>query len=62
MQYAKLKYDATAEQDSLIIGRAEKLAGKRGVSISYLEELYVPHALAGVMAQNTAQAAEEKHV
>lgn len=28
----------------------------------YLEESYVPHALVGVMAQNTAAAAKEKHV
>ncbi len=30
--------------------------------MKYLEEAYVPHALAGVMAQNTAKAAKEKHV
>lgn len=30
--------------------------------IAYLEELYVPHALVGVMAQNTASTAKEKHV
>ena len=29
---------------------------------SYLEELYVPHPLVGVMAQNTAAAAKESHV
>lgn len=29
---------------------------------AYLEELYVPHALVGVMAQNTIAAANEKHV
>lgn len=29
---------------------------------AYLEEPYVPHALVGVMAQNTAAAAKEKHV
>ena len=29
---------------------------------AYLEELYVPHALVGVMAQNTMAAANEKHV
>lgn len=29
---------------------------------SYLEELYVPHALVGVMAQNTASSANKKHV
>jgi aryl-alcohol dehydrogenase-like predicted oxidoreductase len=30
--------------------------------ISYLEEPYVPHALAGVMAQNKPAAANEKHI
>lgn len=30
--------------------------------LAYLEEPYVPHALVGVMAQNTAAAAKEKHV
>lgn len=30
--------------------------------ISYLEELYIPHKLVGVMAQNTAASANEKHV
>ena len=29
---------------------------------AYLEEAYAPHALVGVMAQNTAAAAKEKHV
>lgn len=29
---------------------------------AYLEELYVPHPLVGVMAQNTATAAKESHV
>ena len=29
---------------------------------AYLEELYVPHPLVGVMAQNTAAAAKESHV
>lgn len=101
--YAKLKYDATVGQDSLIIERVAELAEKHGVSmteislawlltkvtapvvgatkvshiegavkavdlvlsaeeISYLEELYIPHALVGVMAQNTVQTAKEKHV
>lgn len=32
--YAKLKYDATAEQDEIIIGRVMKLAQKRGVSMT----------------------------
>ena len=30
--------------------------------IQYLEEPYVPHALAGVMAQNKPAAVNEKHV
>ena len=101
--YAKFKYDATAEQDGVIIARVQELAGKHGVSmtevslawlltkvtapvvgatkphhvegavkavdftltdeeIRYLEEPYVPHKLAGVMAQNTLAAAKEKHV
>lgn len=91
--YAKFKYDKTAQTDSAIIERVLEIAEKRGVSmsevslawlltkvtspvvgatktshvdtavkavdftltneeISYLEELYVPHALVGVMAQN----------
>ena len=101
--YAKFKYDATAEQDNVIISRVAELAEKRGVTmtevslawlltkvtspvvgatklshiegaakavaltltpeeINYLEELYVPHPLAGVMAQNKREAAKEKHV
>lgn len=101
--YAKLKYDATADQDAVVIGRVAELAGKHGVSMTevslawllkkvaspivgatklqhiegavkavdlvlseeeaaYLEEPYVPHALVGVMAQNTMEAAKEKHV
>ena len=101
--YAKLKYDATADQDNVIIGRVAELAQKHGVSmtevslawlvakvdspivgatklhhiegaaravdleltgeeLTYLEELYVPHPLAGVMAQNKPAAANEKHV
>jgi len=101
--YAKLKYDATADQDNVIIGRVAELAQKHGVSmtevslawliakvaspvvgatkihhiegaaravdleltgeeLTYLEERYVPHPLAGVMAQNKPAAANEKHV
>ena len=96
--YAKFKYDKTAEEDGKIIQRVEELADKKGVSmteislawllakvtspvvgatkfshidgaaravdlqlsqdeIDYLEELYVPHALVGVMAQNGKQKA-----
>ena len=101
--YAKLKYDATRQQDEQIIARVAELADKRGVSmteislawlltkvtapvtgatkfshiegaaaavdlvltdeeIQYLEECYVPHPLVGVMAQNKAETAKEKHV
>ena len=101
--YARLKYDATAKEDGIIISRVAELAGKRGVSMTeislawlltkvtapvvgatklshvtgmanasdicltrdelfYLEEPYVPHALVGVMAQNTAEQAGEDHV
>ena len=96
--FAKFKYDATAEQDNVIIGRVAEIAEKHGVSMTeislawllakvtapvvgatklhhiegavkavdlelapeeflYLEEPYVPHPLAGVMAQNRPAAA-----
>ena len=101
--YAKFKYDATAQQDSVIIGRVSELADRHGVSmtevslawlltkvaspvvgatklhhiegaakavdltltddeLAYLEEPYVPHPLAGVMAQNKRENANERHV
>lgn len=101
--YARLKYDAAAEQDGEIIRRVAELADRRGVTMTeislawlltrvtapvagatrlhhiegaakavdleltaeeldYLEEPYVPHALVGVMAQNTASAAKQAHV
>ena len=101
--YAKFKYDATAEQDNVIISRVAELAGKHGVTMTevslawlltkvtapvvgatklhhiegaakavdlelsvdeifYLEELYVPHPLAGVMAQNKRTNAAKNHV
>lgn len=101
--YAKLKYDATAQQDGEIIRRVAELADRHGVTmteisltwllakvtapvvgatkfhhiegaakavdmnltaeeLAYLEEPYVPHALVGVMAQNTASAAKQAHV
>lgn len=101
--YARLKYDATALQDQLIIDRVIELSQKYNVSmteislawlltkvispvvgatkmhhidgavkavnltlsnqdIAYLEELYVPHQLVGVMAQNTTVTAKEEHV
>ena len=101
--YAKFKYDATADQDNVIIARVAELANRHGVTmtevslawlltkvtapvvgatkphhvegavkavdlnlsaeeIAYLEEPYVPHPLAGVMAQNKSASANEKHV
>lgn len=101
--YARLKYDATARQDVVIIDRVAELAEKRGVSMTevslawllqkvaapvvgatkpchiegaakavdlslteeetaYLEEPYISHKLVGVMAQNTAASAGERHV
>lgn len=101
--YAKFKYDATREQDEIIIRRVAEIAEKRSVSmtevslawlltkvtstvvgatklhhiegavkaveleltadeIAYLEEPYVPHVLAGVMAQNKPSNANDKHV
>ena len=101
--YAKFKYDATAQQDSVIIDRVAELAERHGVTmtevslawlltkvtspvvgatklhhiegaakavelnlsddeLAYLEEPYVPHPLAGVMAQNKRENAKEKHV
>ena len=101
--YAKFKYDATREQDGVIIERVAEIADRRGVSmtevslawlltkvtapvvgatkfhhiegaakavdleldhheITYLEEPYIPHPLAGVMAQNKPANAKEKHV
>ena len=102
-QTAKFKYDATADQDNVIISRVAELAKKHEVTmtevslawlltkvtspvvgatkfhhiegaakavalgltddeISYLEEPYVPHPLAGVMAQNKPADAGKKHV
>ena len=101
--YAKFKYDASAQQDGIIIGRVAEIAERRGVSmtevslawlltkvaspvvgatkfhhvdgaakatdlvlqddeIAYLEAPYVPHPLAGVMAQNKPANARNKHV
>ena len=101
--YARFKYDATAEQDNVIIARVAELAAKHSVTmtevslawlltkvtapvvgatklhhiegaaravdleltpeeLAYLEEPYVPHPLAGVMAQNKPSASKEKHV
>ncbi len=101
--YAHFKYDATADQDNVIIARVAEIAEKHGVTmtevslawlltkvtapvvgatkmhhiegavkavdlalsdeeIAYLEAPYIPHALAGVMAQNKPAASKEKHV
>ena len=98
--YAKFKYDATKEQDEVIIRRVQEIAEKRDITmtevslawlltkvtspvvgatkfhhiegavkaveleltedeIRYLEEPYVPHALAGVMAQNKPDVGKE---
>ncbi|WP_255464847.1 aldo/keto reductase [Candidatus Pantoea multigeneris] len=94
--YARGKYDSTAEQDSVIIERVAELAERHQVSMTeislawlltkvtapvvgatkkdhvdgavnavnlqlspeeilFLEEAYQPHALTGMMAQNTPQ-------
>ena len=53
--YARFKYDLTREQDGKIIQRVIEIAETHGVTmteISYLEELYIPHSLTGIMAQN----------
>ena len=101
--YARFKYDATKDQDEMIIERVAEIAEKNGVSMTevslawllnkvtapvvgmtkphhvegavravdlkltdedmhYLEELYQPHSLAGVMAQNKPANARENHV
>ena len=101
--YARFKYDATAEQDNVIIGRVAEIAERHGVTmtevslawlltkvtapvvgatkyhhiegaakavelnltgeeLNYLEEPYIPHPLAGVMAQNKRTDASKKHV
>ena len=101
--YAKFKYDATKQQDDIIIMRVHDLSQKYGVSmteislawlltkvtapvvgatklhhiegavkaaelslsqddISFLEEPYVPHPLAGVMAQNKPADKNNDHV
>lgn len=101
--YAKFKYDATKEQDEVIIRRVHEIAEKHGVSMTeislawlltkvtspvvgatklhhiegaakavditlsedetaYLEQPYVPHPLAGVMAQNKPANRNDKHV
>ena len=101
--YARLKYDATAAQDALILERVAELADAHGVSmteislawllskvtapvvgatkfshidgavaavelslsqeeLAYLEQPYLPHALVGVMAQNTSSAAGKAQV
>ena len=97
---AKMKYDATAEQDGIIIARVAELADRYGVTMSqvalawllrkvaspvvgatklhhidgavaaldlkltekdmtYLEEMYIPHKLVGVMALNKKKPTEK---
>ena len=101
--YAQFKYDATKQQDEVIIRRVAETAKKRNVSmtevslawlltkvtspvvgatklshiegaakavdltltedeIRYLEEPYVPHPLAGVMAQNKPINKNDRHI
>lgn len=101
--HARLKYDATAQQDGEIIRRVAELTDQHDVTmteislvwlltkvtapaagatklhhiedankaveltltaveLAYLEESYIPHALVGVMVQNAAAIAKEKHV
>ena len=58
--YAKLKYDATSDKDAKIShveGAAKAVELKLSDDeINALEELYEPHFLSGVMAQNTPAA------
>ena len=85
---AKMKYDATAEQDGIIIARVAELADRYGVTMTqvvvgatklhhiegavaalnlkltledmaYLEEMYIPHKLVGVMAINKKKPTEK---
>lgn len=56
--YAKLKYDATAKQDSIIINRVAELAEKRGVSMT---EISLAWLLTKVTAP-IAGATKLKHV
>ena len=46
--YAKLKYDATAKQDGLIIGRVAELAEKRGVSMTEISLAWLLQKVAAV--------------
>ena len=41
--YAKLKYDATAQQDGVIIARVAELAEKRGVSMTEISLAWLLH-------------------
>ena len=49
-----------AKRDDVVV--ATKFLPRTQEEILYLEEPYVPHPLAGVMAQNKPAAAKEKHV
>ena len=53
---------APSFEESLISVKAEGVLALTPEEIVYLEEPYVPHPLAGVMAQNKPAAAKEKHV
>ena len=41
--YARLKYDATAQQDAVIIDRVAELADKRGVSMTEISLAWLLH-------------------
>ncbi len=51
--YAKFKYDATAEQDNVIIGRAAELADKRGVSMTEISLAWLLTKVAAPIAGAT---------
>ena len=55
------KANALAEKEGEGVSKAVDLT-LGGAELAYLEEPYVPHALVGVMAQNTVAAAKETHV
>ena len=59
MEIRVLKYFLAVAQEGNITRAAELTLSAE--ECAYLEEGYLPHALVGVMAQNTA-AAKEKHV
>ena len=59
-QYVGRALKDFAKRDDVVV--ATKFLPRTQEEILYLEEPYVPHPLAGVMAQNRPAAAKEKHV